>query len=271
MITYPKIPSVPERVAAPNPNWCNFRFIGRRRGGSLFPRGLLRWVTSKETRAPVVTETLHCRLLALTRGDFNSVARTTRQFGRPITSFDQSVSVVAWHEAISFQAGDWSWAEGIPATPIKVRIAVFDIGALTPNVGVYGIISGFSSLSNAARNYIVKPFIDNQVSLQIDLGAIIADSALQHSAIVGYSYNADGIFHTVSNIDPARTSIQKSPEPPPSSTFQSVRLQASSALADVDRYMDLTLSAEPGDPDYAIEDSRAVFAKISQYVRVLRT
>jgi hypothetical protein len=218
----------------------------------------------------MVTESLHCRLLALTNGDFDSVVRTARQFGKPTTGFEQTPSILAWDELLSFQAGDWKWASDIPAIKVKLRIAVFHIGSLPTSVGVYGIISGFSSLSNAGRNYIMRPFIDNRVSLQVNFGTLIGDQNLQ-TALVGYSYEEDGIFHTLSNISPGTLLTKVATGPSPNSTLHSVRLTASSALIEVNNDLEINVTAEDStDPNYAIEDSKRIFEMITPHVTVLR-
>jgi hypothetical protein len=181
----------------------------------------------------MLTEGLHCRLLALTRGDFDSVARIAQQFAKPITAFERSPSVVAWDELLSFQDEDWSWATGNPASAIKLRIAVFHMGSLPTSVGVFGIISGFSSLSSAARSYITRPFLDNQVALQVNLTTILGDPDLQ-PLLIGYSYEGDGVFHTVSNLSPATPLATATPGPSPTDSLHSVRFQAASALVEVD-------------------------------------
>lgn len=218
----------------------------------------------------MITGGLHCRLLALTRGDFDSVARMAQQFAKPITAFERSPSVLAWDELLSFQDDDWSWATGVPASTIKLRIAVFHMGSLPTSIGVFGIISGFSSLSSAARSYIMRPFLDNRVLLQVNLRTIIGDPGLQ-TPLVGYSYEDDGFFHTVSNISQSTTLAMVAPGPSPSSTLHSVRFQAASALVEIDKSLDISLSAEAGAPDYAVEDSKQVFEMISPHLRALRT
>lgn len=218
----------------------------------------------------MVTDGLHCRLLTLARGDFGSVARTAQRFGRPITRFDQSPSIVAWDESISFEAGNWSWASGIASTKLDCRIAVFHMGSLPGGVGVFGIISGFSSLSNAARNYIMRPFRDNHVNIQINLSDIAGDRNLQN-ALVGYSYEADGVFHTVSRISLGTILLRVAPVPSYPSTIHSVRLKAAAALTEVDKDLNLSLTAEAGAPEYAIEDSRQVFEMIAPHLSVLQS
>lgn len=214
----------------------------------------------------MVTEGLHCRLLALTNGDFDFVVRMARQFGKPITGFERTPSILAWNELLSFQAGDWSWAPDIPAVKVTLRIAVFHIGSLPTSVGVYGIISGFSSLSSAGCNYIMRPFIDNRVSLQVNLSALIGDQNLQ-TALVGYSYEEDGIFHTLSNISARSLPTKAALGPSPNSTFHSVRLTALSALVEVNNALEITVTAEDAtDANYAIEASKRVFEMIAPHV-----
>src|SRR5271168_70821 len=128
----------------------------------------------------MIKEGLHCRLLALTYSDFDAVARTARRFGKPITTqFEQTPDAVVWEEFLSFETGDWSWASGINATRIKTRIAVVHMGTLYTDtgsiVGVSSIISDFSSLSNAGRNYILRAFTGNRVSLHANFDGIMND------------------------------------------------------------------------------------------------
>lgn len=94
--------------------WRKFPFASRRDALSLQHQRSPWSDVSGEVCPPMLTDGLHCRLLALTRGDFDSVARATRQFGKPAIGFDQSVSIIAWEEFLSYQASDWSWAAGIP-------------------------------------------------------------------------------------------------------------------------------------------------------------
>jgi hypothetical protein len=232
-------------------------------------KDLLGATTSKEPS--MITDGLHCRLLALTRVDFDSVAQAARQFGKPITTFDRRRSVVAWDEFFSFQDGEWSWAAGIPATTVKLRIAVFQLGSLPEGVGVFGVISGFSSLSNAARNYIMRPFIDELAPLQVNLRSIVDDPHLQ-TALVGYSYEIGGIFHTVYDLSHDDTALAKVKlRRSHSSTLHSVRLKSASALVDVYESSDISLTAEAGEPEYAIEDAQQVFAMIHGHTSIGQT
>jgi hypothetical protein len=212
----------------------------------------------------MMTQGIHCRLLALTYGDFDGVARAAQQFGRPTTDFQRTPSIVAWKELVSFESGDWSWASGIPETKLELRIAVFHLGTLPAHfggsaspVGIFGIASGFPSLSDATRNYILRAFSTNRLSLIANLSGIITDGSIQ-SELVGYSYASDGILYNISSLTPGN--IQKAAATPKyDSTLHSVRLQVATAIVEIRETGDLLLTAEAGDPDYAIEDSRRVF------------
>jgi hypothetical protein len=227
------------------------------------------------------TEGLHCRLLASTQGDFDTVVKAAQQFGKPITKFEQTASIIAWNERLSFETGDWSWVSGLPATEITLRIAVFHLGTIhtvvrspttlgtvrevPTNVGVFGIVSGFSSVSNAGRSYISRvAFGSNQVSLSADLGQIITDPGLQ-SALVGYSYIADGIFHAVSTgLRPGGIQATKVTSPPFASNIVSVQFKVTNAIIALNQNTDLSISVEAGDPDYAVEDTRSIFQLIRE-------
>jgi hypothetical protein len=229
----------------------------------------------------MVTEGLHCRFLASTNGDFDAVVRAAQQFGKPITRFEQTPSIIAWNEKLCFETGDWSWVSGVPATEIMLRIAVFHLDTIrtvvrTPttlgtvreiptNVGVFGIVSGFSSVSNAGRSYISRlAFGSNQVSLSADLGQIITDPSFQ-SALVGYSYMADGIFHTVSTgMRLGGMQATKVTTPPSGATIVTAQFKVTDAIIELSDNTDLSISAEAGDPNYAIEDTRSIFGLIKE-------
>jgi hypothetical protein len=222
----------------------------------------------------MIKEGLHCRLLALTYGDFDAVARTAQRFGKPITGqFEQTPSSVTWEEFLSFETGDWSWASGIKATKIKTRIAIVHLGTLYTDehkiVGVTGILSGFSSLSSAGRNYILRAFSDSRVTLHANLDSIIYDPSLQ-AHLVGYSYQADDFIHTISRASAAAMPNKLVPAPARSDLIRSVTLQAATATVQVDESGDLLLSAEAGTAEYAIEDSKQVFGLIAQYLKTHR-
>jgi len=226
----------------------------------------------------VLTENLHCRLLSLTNGDFNAIANATKKFARPIDDkFQSSPNILAWNEMISFQDAAWSWASGVPVSQIRLRIAVFHMGTLHATalppvgvgsttylnlnriIGVFGIISGFSSLSNTLREFISRSFIADRVSPNINLRDILNDSGA-HSSITGYTYYADGVFHTMSTMTPRQLPLKFQ------GSMRSIQFRTPNGKAtiEVDQNADLSVSAEDGDPAYAIEDSQLIFTNFLQ-------
>ena len=74
------------------------------------PKGSMFWATTSH-ETPMISDGLHCRLVALTRANFNSVVRAARAFGRPIHGFEQSPSGEAWVE-VRFLSGRGSHHHG---------------------------------------------------------------------------------------------------------------------------------------------------------------
>jgi hypothetical protein len=69
------------------------------------------------------------------------------------------------------------------------------------SVGVFGILSGFSSLSNATRDIISRAFATDRVPLGLNLNTLMASSNPSLlSALVGYTYSVDGVFHTLNSV-----------------------------------------------------------------------
>ena len=67
----------------------------------------------------------------------------------------------------------------------------------------------------------------------------------------------------------SRSQEHTAPAPPSSATMNSITFKASSAVVKVHSNIDMTITAEANDADYAIEDSRAVFSLIRPHLRVL--
>jgi hypothetical protein len=230
----------------------------------------------------MITDALHCRLLALTHGDFNAVANAARKFGKPIGGrFDQSPNILAWDELLSYADSDWSWASGVPVSNIRLRIAVFHMGTLSATVraavgvgsstnltrpttvGVFGILSGFSSLSNATRDIVTRAFLTDRVPLGLNLSDLMTSSTSSaRSSLVGYTYSADGIFHTLNSVIPQQLESTIADLARRATTIHSVQLQASTSIVEIDQRADLSVSAEAGDPAYAVEDCQQIFRLI---------
>jgi hypothetical protein len=233
----------------------------------------------------MITDALYCRLLALTNGDFNAVANAAKNYGKPIGDrFDQSPNILAWNEVLSYEDSDWSWASGVPVSNVRLRIAVFHMGTLratvraavgvgssptlnrTTFVGVFGILSGFSSLSNATRDIVSRAFATDRVTLSLHLDTLMTTSSTSlRSSLVGYTYFADGIFHTLNSNTPRQLESTVASLQLQASTIQSVQLKASTSIVEIDQRADLSVSAEAGDPAYAIEDCQQIFRLIEPH------
>jgi len=228
----------------------------------------------------MITDALHCRLLALTNGDFNAVANAAKKFGKPIGDrFDQSPNILAWDEVLSYEDSGWSWASGVPVSNVRLRIAVFHMGTLratvraavgvgsstnlnrSTSVGVFGILSGFSSLSNATRDIVSRAFVTDRVPLGLNLNTLMAISNPSLlSSLVGYTYFAEGVFHTINSVIPRQLESTVGPLQTQASRILSIQLQASVSIVEIDERTDLSVSAEAGDTAYAAEAGDTAYA-----------